>query len=51
MNKGDVVGKLIIKNNGIDYKMVDITIYKDIKKASYLDLLYKNFKNIIVGNI
>jgi len=51
MKRGDVVGKLIIKNDGIDYKMVDITIYQDIKKASYLDLLSKNLKNIITGKV
>ena len=51
MKRGDIVGKLIIKNDGIDYKMVDITIYQDIKKASYLDLLSKNLKNIITGKV
>lgn len=51
MKRGDIVGKLIIKNDGKDYKMVDITIYQDIKKASYLDLLSKNLKNIITGKV
>lgn len=51
INKGDIVGKLIVKDNDKVLKEVNVTVNKDVDKASYLDLLFKNLKNIIVGNI
>ena len=51
MKKGDVIGILKVKNNGKIVKEVELTIDKTIKKASYLDIFFKNMKNIIIGDI
>ena len=51
IKKGDVVGKLIVKENDEIIKEVNVTVIKDVNKASYLDILSKNLKKIIVGDI
>ncbi len=51
IKKGDVIGKIIIKDNDKEIKKVDITVNKDVDKASYIDLFMKNLKDIIVGSI
>ena len=51
IKKGDIIGKIIIKDNDKILKEVELTVNKDVGKASFLDILFKNLKNIIIGNI
>ena len=51
IKKGDVVGKLIVSENNNIIKEVDLTVNKNVNKASFWDVLSRNFKNIIIGNI
>ena len=51
INIGDTVGQIIVKKDDKEIKRVDLTVNKDVKKASYLNLLSKNLKNIIIGKI
>lgn len=51
INKGEVIGYMIIKDGDNEIKRVDVTINKDVNKSSYLDLLIRNLRNIMTGNI
>ena len=51
MNKGDIIGNLIIKNDNKEIARINLTVNKDFEKANYLDIFCKNLKNVIVGNI
>lgn len=51
IKKGEVIGKLIVKSDDKIIKEVDVTVNKDVDKASYLDLFSKYLKNVIIGNI
>lgn len=50
LNKGDVVGKLILNYNNSSLKE-DLIVKEDIKKASFLTKLKNSFIDIISGNI
>ena len=50
VKKGDIVGKIeIMDNEGLIVKEENVTVAKDINKATYLQTLLKNFKTIITG--
>lgn len=51
IKKGDIVGKLKIKDDGKTIRTIDITVHEDIKKANYLELYYIYLKNILTGNL
>lgn len=51
IEKGEVIGKLIIKNNSETLRTVDLTVKEPIRKANILDLFLKYGKDIITGNI
>lgn len=51
VKKGDVVGKLYVKNNNKTINEIDLTVLKDIDKCNVFELYFKNLKNIISGNI
>lgn len=51
INKGDVIGYMIIKDGDNEIKRVDVTVNKNVNKSSYLDLLSRNIRNIMTGNI
>lgn len=51
ISKGDVIGYMIIKDGDEEIKRVDITVNKDINKSSFLDLLCKNIRIIVTGNM
>lgn len=48
---GDTIGQIIIKSEDKEIKRVDVTVNQDVKKASYIDLLSKNLKNIVTGKV
>lgn len=51
IKKGDVVGNLKIKESKKVIRTVDLTVSKDIKKASILELYLRNLKDIFTGDI
>lgn len=51
IKKGDIVGKLLVKNNGKIINTTNLTVKSDIEKCNILELYLKNLKDIIVGNI
>lgn len=51
LRKGDVIGELKIKENGNIIRKVNLTVDKDISKINFIELLLRNLKDIIVGNI
>lgn len=51
IKKGDDVGILKVKKDGKVLKEVKLTVFKDVKKANYLELLGRNMKDMITGNI
>ncbi len=51
IKKGDVIGKLIVKNDSKVLQEVDLTVKEDIKKANLLELYWKYMKDIFSGNI
>lgn len=51
VKKGDVVGKLYVKNNNKTINEIDLTVLKDVDKCNIFELYLKNLKNIISGNI
>lgn len=48
---GDIVGKLVVLNDGVKVKEVDVTVNKDIKKANLFELYTRYLKDIVSGNI
>lgn len=50
ISKGDVVGKLILKQDDQTIKNIDLTVKEDVKKANFFQLYYRYFKNIITMN-
>lgn len=51
IKKGDNIGNLIIKENGNAVRTLTLTTDKDIPKASFLDLFFRNIKDMIIGNM
>jgi len=51
VKKGDIVGKLIVKDNLNVIEEVDLTVNKDINKANILELYLRYLKDILSGNI
>ena len=51
MKKGDVVGKIIIKNGNKIVKEEKAIINEDIEKMGFLQTLGKTLKDIITGEI
>ena len=52
IKKGDVVGKVIVKDKENDKHIttVDLTVLEDVDSLSYLQLFYKEFKDLFSGN-
>ncbi len=46
ISKGDVVGKLTLKENGNTIKTVDLTVQEDVKKANIFELYLRYLKQI-----
>ena len=51
IKKGDIVGKLVVKNNLNILEEVDLTVNKDVKRANILELYLRYLKDIMSGNI
>ena len=51
IKKGDVVGKLNIKENGKHIRTIDLTIKEDVKKANVGELYLRYLKDILTGDI
>lgn len=51
LKKGDVIGSLIIKEDKNEIKTVPLTVSKEVLKINFIELLFRNFKDMIVGNI
>lgn len=50
VKKGDVVGKVIVKDNDTVITEGDLTVTENIEPLSFLQMLNKTFKDIISGN-
>ena len=51
IKRGEIIGKINLKSDNNDVKSIDLTINKDVKRASYFILFGRNIKKIITGNI
>ena len=51
IEKGDVIGKLTIKENGKSIRTIDLTTKEDIKKANLGQLYLRYLKDIFTGDI
>lgn len=51
LKKGNIVGKITIKENKDKIKEVPLTIEKDILRMNFIEQLFRNLKDIIIGNI
>ena len=51
IKKGDIVGKLHIKENENITRTIDLTVKEDIKKANIFDLYLRYLKEILTGDI
>lgn len=51
IQKGEVVGKLNIKENGKHIRTIDLTIKQDVKKANIGELYLRYIKDILTGDI
>ena len=49
IKKGDVVGKLILKNNNKILKEVDLMVNVDVNKIKYLSHLWNSFMDLVIG--
>ena len=51
IKKGDIVGKLYVRNNGKLINTTNLTVKRNIEKCNILELYLKNLSDIIAGNI
>lgn len=51
IKKGDIVGKVEIKDGNNILNTIDVTVNNDVKKANVFELYLRNLKNIFNGNI
>ena len=51
IKKGDIVGKIYVRNNDEIINEVNLTVSENIDKTNLLELYIKNLKNIMSGNI
>lgn len=51
IKKGDIVGKIYVKNNNEIINEVNLTVSKDVGKTNLFELYIKNLRSIISGNI
>ncbi len=51
LKKGDIVGKLKIKEKGEIVRTVDLTVDRDVKCANILELYMRNLKDIFSGEV
>lgn len=51
IKKGDVVGKLLVKDNGKVIKEVDLISTEGVKKLGYIKTILETLKDILTGNM
>ena len=51
LKKGDVIGSLVIKEDGNEIKKVQLTVSKGVLKINFIELLFRNIKDMVIGNI
>ena len=51
IKKGDIIGKLLVKDNSEIIKEVDLKSNEDITKRSFLNLWFNILKSIITGDL
>ena len=51
LKKGEVVGKLKVKENGKYIRTINLITEKEVKKANILELYTQNLNDIVTGNI
>lgn len=51
IKKGDVIGKLIIMEDGKKIKESNLTVNKDVEEASFIELYLRNITDMINGKI
>jgi len=51
IKKGDVVGKLIVMEDGKKIKESNLTVNKDVEEASFIELYLRNVTDMINGKI
>lgn len=51
VKKGDIVGKIIIKDNGKEISEADVTVKNDINKINILGLYLRNIKELLTGSL
>lgn len=49
IKKGNVIGKVIIKNNGEEVSSAEVTVKENVNKINLLNLYIRNLKEIITG--
>lgn len=47
LKKGDVVGTLTLKSNGVVQKTIDLTVNEDIKKANVFELYWRYLRDTL----
>ncbi len=51
IKKGDIVGKVLVKDNGKTIKQVDLIATTDVDKLGYFKTIFATLKNILTGDI
>lgn len=51
IKKGEIIGSLLINEDDKMIKKVPLTVSKDVLKINFIELLIRNIKDMIVGNI
>lgn len=51
LKKGDIIGSLVVKENDKIVKRIPLTVFKDVKKINFFELFFRNFIDMITGNI
>ncbi len=51
IKKGNIVGKLHIKEQDFITRTIDVTVKEDVLKANILDLFFRHLKEILTGNV
>ena len=51
LKKGNTIGNIIIKEDGKKIKKIHLTVSNDVLKINFIELLIRNIKDIVTGNI
>lgn len=51
LKKGDVIGKVLVKDNNKIIKKVDLIVNEDVKKLGYFKTILVTLKDILLGNM